>query len=133
MSKHGKTFSLLVTSPPWSSQAHITALNFAKSLIQKNHHLYRVFFYSDATTVGINSSVPPQDEFNLPQAWLDLSKQHNIDLVICISAGIKRGILNTAEQDRYSAASAPMTEGYELSGLGQLVDAIIQSDRVITF
>lgn len=133
MSNQSKTFSLLITSAPWSSQSHITALNFAQSLLAKQHKLYRVFFYSDATHVGIETGVTPQDETDLPQAWKALAAEHNIDLVICISAGIKRGILDTTEADRYEKSSATLKKGYELSGLGQLVDAIIQSDRVISF
>jgi len=133
MSDRCKTFSLLITSPPWSSQAHITALNFAKSIIKKNHTLYRVFFYSDATHAGTNSAVAPQDEQDLPMEWKELADKHNVDLVVCISAGIKRGILDTNEQSRYETPANTLNEGYELSGLGQLVDSIIHSDRVISF
>lgn len=133
MSDSCKTFSLLITSPPWSSQAHITALNFAKSIINKKHTLYRIFFYSDATHVGTNSAVAPQDEKDLPSEWKELAKEHNIDLVVCISAGIKRGVLDANEQSRYETPANTLREGYELSGLGQLVDAIIKSDRVVSF
>lgn len=133
MSNQSNTFSLLITSAPWSSQSHITALNFAKSLLQKQHKLYRVFFYADATHVGTNTGIAPQDEIDLPQAWQVLADQYNLDLVVCISAGIKRGILDSTEMERYEASSATLTPGFELSGLGQLVDAILQSDRVISF
>ncbi|GLQ31695.1 sulfurtransferase complex subunit TusD [Litoribrevibacter albus] len=133
MSDQSKTFSLFITSSPWSSQAHITALNFAKSIIKQNHKLYRVFFYGDATHVGTGAGVAPQDELDLPKEWQVLAEQNAVDLVICISAGIKRGILDSTEQTRYSAIASTINPGFELSGLGQMVDAIIQSDRVISF
>jgi tRNA 2-thiouridine synthesizing protein D len=133
MSDQGKSFSLLITSPPWSSQGHISALNFAKSLIKLNHSIYRVFFYGDATFAGNALTISPQDEMDIPSAWSELAEEHNIDLVICISAGIKRGILDETEQSRYEKPANSLIKPFELSGLGQLVDAIIHSDRVISF
>ncbi len=128
-----KTFSLLVTSSAWASQGHITALNFAKSVLKANHKIHRVFFYSDATQVANNSSVAPQDELNLSSEWTELATTNDIDLVTCISAAIKRGIIDSQEQTRYQTPANNLADGFNLSGLGQLVDAIIQSDRVVSF
>ncbi|GAA3934554.1 sulfurtransferase complex subunit TusD [Litoribacillus peritrichatus] len=128
-----KTFSLFISPSAWSSQAHSSALNFAQSALKANHSIYRVFFYSDATLCANNSTVAPQDELNIPLEWVRLAKEHKIDLVTCISAAIKRGILDETEQNRYAAETHNLSEEFSLSGLGQLVDAIIHSDRVISF
>lgn len=133
MSTNPKKFSLLVTSAAWSSQGHITALNFAKSLLSQGHSLYRVFFYADATHVGTASAVAPQDERDIPKEWQALASEHSTDLIICITAGLKRGIINESESHRYDISTDTLDNHFELSGLGQLVDAIIQSDRVVTF
>jgi tRNA 2-thiouridine synthesizing protein D len=126
-------FSIVVQSSPFSGQSPATALRFAKSLLKQGHELYRVFFYSDATLTASELISPPQDEVNLNKEWADLAKQHKLDVVVCIAAAVKRGVLDTNEAKRYEKSAANLDPAYELSGLGQLAEAIAVSDRVITF
>ncbi len=124
-------FSLAVYAPPYSSQASHTAYEFAKALLHKGHALHRIFFYHDGVHNASSLGTPPQDEFDLYQAWHNLAQQY--DLVICIAAALKRGILNSEEALRYNKPAHNINNSYSISGLGQLVDATITSDRVITF
>lgn len=124
-------FSLAVYSAPYSSQASYSAYQFALALLRQGHQLHRVFFYHDGVTNATELAVPPQDEFNLQQAWQTLTQEH--DLVICIAAALKRGILNKEEAKRYDKPSHNLAEGYALSGLGQLIEAAATSDRLISF
>lgn len=124
-------FSLAVYAPPYSSQASHTAYQFAMALLRKGHTLHRVFFYHDGVHNTTLLGTPPQDELDLYEAWSDLSQRH--DLVICIAAALKRGILNSEESLRYSKPAHNINNSYSVSGLGQLVDAAIMSDRLITF
>ena len=126
-------FSIVVQSSPFSGQSPATALRFAKSLLEQGHELYRVFFYSEATLTASELISPPQDEVNLNKEWADLAKQHKLDVVVCIAAAVKRGVLDTNEAKRYEKSAANIDPAYELSGLGQLAEAIAVSDRVITF
>jgi len=126
-------FSIVVQSSPFSGQSPATALRFAKSLLAQGHELYRVFFYSDATLISNQLISPPQDEINLPAEWSDLAEQYQLDLVVCIAAAVKRGVLNEGEAKRYSKKHSNLNTCFELSGLGQLADAIVNSDRVVTF
>ncbi len=126
-------FSLAIYAAPYTSQASATALKFAKSLLSEGHDVYRVFFYGDGVHNGSKLIAPPQDEVNLYLDWQVLAEQHSLDLVVCIAAALRRGILNPSEATRYSKETDNLGTPFELSGLGQLVDACVNSDRVITF
>jgi tRNA 2-thiouridine synthesizing protein D len=125
-------FSLAIYAPPSAQSSH-SAYDFAHALLAQGHQLYRVFFYHDAVYMGSKLVTPPQDETNHTARWQALSKMHNIDLVICIAAGLRRGVIDQKEADRYNKDSDNLAESFELSGLGQLVDAAVHSDRLITF
>ena len=126
-------FSIVIQSSPFSQQSTATAYRFAKSLLEQGHELYRVFFYADAVMTANSLIATPQDEQNLSQAWLELGQEHNLDLVVCIAAAVKRGVINEGEAKRYEKDASNLQQGFELSGLGQLAEAIAVSDRVVTF
>jgi len=126
-------FSLAIYAAPYSSQASDSAYRFALALLKNGHKLYRVFFYHDAVHNASALVTPQQDEINFPQNWQFLSKEHNVDLVVCIAAALKRGLLNTQEANRYDKPASNLAQGFDISGLGQLVDAAVISDRLITF
>ena len=126
-------FSLAIYAAPYTSQASDSAYRFALALLENGHTLYRVFFYQDGVHTSSSLTTPPQDEIHFTQNWQALARQHNIDLVVCIAAALKRGLLNQKEASRYDRPAFNLAEGFELSGLGQLVDATVMSDRLITF
>ncbi|WP_091385023.1 sulfurtransferase complex subunit TusD [Microbulbifer marinus] len=126
-------FSLAVYSAPHSAQAAASALRFARALLHEGHELYRVFFYCDGVHIGSSLSTPPQDELDLLAGWQALQQQHQLDLVVCIAAAQRRGVLSDSEANRLEKPAANLAPGFELAGLGQLADAVAQSDRLITF
>ncbi len=126
-------FSLAIYAAPYSSQASDSAYRFALALLESGHTLYRVFFYHDAVHAASSLITPPQDEIHLTQNWQAIAQKHNVDLVVCIAAALKRGLLNQQEATRHEKPAANLAEGFEISGLGQLVDAAVISDRLITF
>lgn len=126
-------FSLAVYSAPYSSQASYSAYQFAVAALNQGHKLHRVFFYQDGVHNATNLATPPQDEFNLPQAWERLVNDHDLDLVVCIAAALRRGILNEGEAKRYDKPSHNLASEFTISGLGQLVEAAVISDRLISF
>lgn len=127
------TFSLAVLAAPDSSAASFSAYKFAQALTQQDHKLLRVFFYHDGVHNASALISPPQDELNLNQAWQDLAQEHQVDLVVCIAAALRRGVINEEEAQRYNKNAANLSSGFTLSGLGQLVEAAIISDRLVTF
>lgn len=126
-------YSLLVLSSPSSGQAARSAALFAQAVIHRGHTLHRVFFMDEGVHVGSNNHVMPQDENNPVDLWAELADQHNVDLVLCVSSAIKRGLLDSSEAQRYEKGSATIHPAFVISGLGQLVDATAVSDRLLTF
>ncbi len=126
-------FSLAVYAAPYSSQASQTALYFARALFAAGHTIERVFFYQDGVHVANLLAAPPQDERNLTQEWQILAREHQFELAVCIAAALRRGVLDQQEAERYSKPSANLASGFQIAGLGQLLDAAVHSDRLITF
>jgi tRNA 2-thiouridine synthesizing protein D len=125
--------SLLVMGAPYDSQSAYTAYRYAKAALESNHELARIFFYQSGVHNGTNLATPPQDEFNLYKAWSQLQQDYDLDLVVCIAAAARRGVIDEGEMSRHQKEAYNLAPGFELSGLGQLVEAMATSDRFITF
>ena len=110
-----------------------TAAEFAQCVIARGHSIHRIFFLDAGTYTGAAATVLPQDEDNHIQPWINLAEQHAVELIVCISSALKRGILDDTEAERYDKPGATLHPAFSISGLGQLVDASINSDRMITF
>lgn len=125
-------FSLAIYAPP-SSQASYSAYQFARAVLEQGHSLYRLFFYHDAVYQGSELICTPQGEFDLSNTWRRLQEDYEIDVVFCIAASLKRGVIDENEASRYEKNTFNLSEKFELSGLGQLLDAAVMSDRLVTF
>ncbi|MCG8610978.1 MAG: sulfurtransferase complex subunit TusD [Pseudomonadales bacterium] len=125
-------FSILVTCPPQAQGAQ-SALKFAKASLNAGHELHRIFFYQDAVNLASTLQIIPRDEYNLNDEWSAFIAEYKLDAVVCIAAAVRRGVLDENEAKRYNTQGYNLSPQFELSGLGQLVDAMIVSDRMITF
>lgn len=110
-----------------------SAYKFVTAAIAAGHEVPRVFFYHDGVNVASRLSVPPQDERHIQQNWSALAKEHNVDLVVCIAAAQRRGMLDANEAERQGKDANNIAEGFRISGLGQLIEMGIQTDRLVTF
>lgn len=126
-------FALHITCAPYSKQGNLSGLNFARAVIEKGHTLTRVFFSSDGVQTGSQLTVIPQDEVDIPTAWSELAKTNGIELILCISACLRRGILDQDEAARYEQQTSNIRQPFIISGLGQLAEAAITNDRLVTF
>ncbi len=124
---------ILVNEGPYTHQASDTAYQFVKAALAKGHQIYRVFFYHDGVNNGTRLTVPPQDDRNIVKRWSELAAQHDLDLVICIAAAQRRGLLDASESRRHGKDANNIAAGFRISGLGQLIEAGIQADRMIVF
>ena len=124
---------VLVNEGPYPHEASDTAYNFVKAAIEKGHEIYRVFFYHDGVNNSTRLTEPPRDDRNIVARWSELAKAHNIDMVVCIAAAQRRGIMDENEAKRQGKDANNIAEGFRISGLGQLVEAGIQCDRLVTF
>ena len=126
-------FSIIVQAPPVQTQGAETALRFARAVLAAGHRIHRVFFYRDGVHNGSALSCTPQDETSIPAQWQALAQEHKLDLVVCIAAAVRRGLIDQNEAKRYGQIHWNLAPEFELSGLGQLVEATLMSDRVVTF
>ena len=126
-------FALLLRAGPASTQTSWTALHFARAAVAADHRIRRVFFQGDGVYNASSLLVPPQGTEDISLEWSTLGRQHDIDLVVCVSSALQRGILDAGEADRYERSTSNLREGFVISGLGQLVEAALESDRLITF
>ena len=53
--------------------------------------------------------------------------------MLCVAAAQRRGILDADEAKRNGKDGDNIAPGFRISGLGQLIEAGIQSDRVVVF
>ncbi|KAA0973009.1 sulfurtransferase complex subunit TusD [Pseudomonas sp. ANT_H12B] len=109
------------------------ALLFAQAALAGGHEIVRLFFYQDGVYNACGSVVTPQDEQDLPKQWRNFVTEHQLDGVVCIAAALRRGALNEEEAKRYQREAVAVGAPWELSGLGQLHDAVQDADRLICF
>ncbi|NNA11220.1 sulfurtransferase complex subunit TusD [Pseudomonas lundensis] len=109
------------------------ALRFAEAVLAGGHEIVRLFFYQDGVYSASCNIVTPQDEPDLAQQWAAFVSEHQLDGVVCIAAALRRGVLNEAEATRYQRSAVNLTAPWDLSGLGQLHDAIQAADRLVCF
>ncbi|HEY0964119.1 MAG TPA: sulfurtransferase complex subunit TusD [Pseudomonadales bacterium] len=127
------SFTLIIHGAPYSSQAALSALHFCEAALTAGHRIHRLFFFQDGVHNGSALIVPPQDEFHIPRAWQQLIQQHGIDAVVCASSALKRGVLSDDEAARYEKAGGNLLPGFVIGGLGQLIEGIAHSDRLLNF
>lgn len=126
-------FTIQINTGPYTHQASDTAYQFVCAALADGHQIHRVFFYHDGVNNGTMLGVPPQDERNLTQLWSGLAQQHGIDLVICVAAAQRRGVLDEREANRHGKAFGNLAPEFHISGLGQLIEAAMLADRLLVF
>ena len=115
-------FGILVNEGPYQHQASDSAYQFVVAALAKGHEIYRVFFYNDGVNNATKYTEPPQDDRHIVNRWSKLAEQYQVDLVVCVAAALRRGIKDEL-----------LAPGFRISGLGQLVEAGIEGDRLVVF
>jgi tRNA 2-thiouridine synthesizing protein D len=126
-------FGIVVNEGPYTHQAVDTAYQFTKAALEKGHEIVRVFFYHDGVNNGTRLTTPPQDERNIVKRWSELAQQHKLDLVVCVAAAQRRGIVDPDEAKRHGKNADNIAAGFRISGLGQLIEAGVLADRLVAF
>ena len=114
--------TIQVNEGPYQHQSADSAYFFTKAALEKGHEIFRVFFYHDGVNNGTRLTTPPQDDRNIVNRWSELAKAHDLDMVVCVAAALRRGIKDEV-----------LDQGFRISGLGQLVEAGIKADRLVVF
>jgi len=116
---HPLRINLLVQGAPFTTGAAATALHFARAVTAAGHQIGRVFFYKDAVAIGNRFAA----DGGVRSGWTELAAAAGIELAICVAAAGRRGI-----KDGHSLA-----DGFAIVGLGQLIEAMEESDRLVSF
>ncbi len=124
--------NLIVNGAVYSSQTAYSAYCFAKQAVVK-HQVTQVFFYQDGVTQANSLSSPLADEFDAVQAWAELAEQYNIDLVVCISAAERRGVIDDEQREEFAKPAANLHAKFRIQGLGAMHDATLSADRTVSF
>ena len=125
--------SIQVNEGPYQQQASDTAYQFTKAALAAGHEIFRVFFYHDGVNNATKLAVPPQDDRDIPKLWSALAKENDLDMVVCIAAAQRRGMMDADEAKRQGFEDNNLIEGFRISGLGQLIEAGVESDRLVVF
>lgn len=125
-------FAIALLAGPQDPAAR-SALSFAQAVVQRGHAISHLFFYRDAVHLANALAVHPQDEADLHGEWLAFISEHELDAVVCIAASLKRGVLDPREAARWNKPASNTGEPWQLSGLGQWIEALQVADRAVTF
>ena len=109
---------IVVNEGPYTHQASDTAYQFTKAALEKGHQIFRVFFYHDGVNNGTRLTTPPQDDRNIVNRWSKLAEEHKLDLVVCVAAAQRRGIVDEGEAKRNGKDATNLAPGFRISGLG---------------
>ncbi|RMA81076.1 sulfurtransferase complex subunit TusD [Umboniibacter marinipuniceus] len=126
-------FSLLISCAPQLSEMHHNALSFAQAVLDSGHTLESVFFWGEGTSTALKTSVSPRDEHDAATLWRDIAALGGTDLNVCIASATRRGILNKSEAKRHDLPDATVASGFNIVGLGALIEAELSADRVVRF
>jgi tRNA 2-thiouridine synthesizing protein D len=125
--------SIAVHGDAATSESPSLALRFARAAIAKGHRIHRVFFYHAGVALANSLVVQPQGETDVADAWAAFAREHDIELAVCVAAALRRGVLSDEDAERYARIASNVKPPFRIVGLGQWVDAIVESDRVVTF
>lgn len=116
------SYILTLHGLPWSHQSIATAIDFAKVAIKNGKQIKAFFLYQDAVLNALPNLDIPSDELNGQQLLVDFQKEHDIPLLLCVTAAEKRGIsLNH------------VAEGFTIAGLAEFAELTSHTDKVVQF
>jgi tRNA 2-thiouridine synthesizing protein D len=125
--------AVVVSGAPYGTQGASSAYQFCASAIRAGHQIIGVFFYQDGVLNASQLVSPASDEINLPDCWAQLATQHKFPLEVCVSASLRRGIVNQVEAGQLSLTQFNLKAPFILSGLGQLAELSASADRLVQF
>ena len=125
--------SIQINASPYQYQAADTAWHFIEAAIASGHDIYRVFFYHDGIFNACRDSRPPGDERDIVKRSTALQAEKGVDLVVCVSSAQRRGLLEKTVAHKVSGYENALADGFRIAGFGLLMEAVIESDRHVTF
>jgi tRNA 2-thiouridine synthesizing protein D len=126
-------FVIQVNSGPYQSGGSDTAYQFIRAAQQAGHEILRVFFYHDGVHNASARATAPEDEQQPARRWSALAAETGVDLVVCISAAQRRGLVGPDAEVGVASEDTGLAPGFRIAGLGLWVDACLKADRFLVF
>lgn len=125
--------ALLVQGDPASARSSPAAIAFAEAALAAGHGIARVFFYGDGVRHGDATACADPRAADTAHRWRALARDSGVELICCVGSAEQRGLRDRRSAELEGAGEPNLLEGFELSGLGQLVDATLRADRLVVF
>jgi len=126
-------YAIQINASPNQSNEGETAYQFIKMALEMGNEIVRVFFYKEGVYHAFRYITPPDDEINSAKRWSELAEKYQVDLVVCISAAQRRGLLESIEAKRQGKTECDVADGFRIAGLGLWVEAMLVADRFLEF
>ncbi|ABM05127.1 intracellular sulfur oxidation protein of DsrE family protein [Psychromonas ingrahamii 37] len=126
-------FSIVVSGAPYGTESGSSAYQFCAAAISAGHQIAGVFFYQEGVLNASQLVSPASDEINLPTLWAALAGEYQFPLEVCVSAALRRGIINQQEAVQLGLTQFNLQAPFVLSGLGQLAELSANCDRLVQF
>lgn len=109
------------------------ALRYARSfLAEYDSKELELFFYADGASFANRLSWQTADQHHLGKQWQDLAKNYSLDLPVCVSTALARGITDQDNAQRHQLTADNLADGFRLVGLTDLIMKM-NNHKVIQF
>lgn len=125
-------FCLLILGAPGSATTR-SAYRFTQAALGQGHQISRLFFYHDGVHNASALTSPPRDEEHASRDWAELIRKHQLAATVCVASGVRKGMVDDIQAQRLGRQQGNTRREFEVAGLGDLVSAAADADRVITF
>lgn len=111
---------VIVNESPWGSGLALAASRFVQAALEAQVEVSAVFFREDGIYHLLEGETTDAGTHDLAATWSKLS----------VTAGVRLLLCRSSRQRRLAAAPAST---FEESGLTEMFEMMLQSDRVVTF
>lgn len=126
-------YSVLITTSPFHGDSAIRALAFIEGAIANGDTINNIFFYGDGVYHTNNLMLQTGDSHFAHGDWKHLATNHDIQLLVCITAAVKRGIVSQQEAHENGIGFANLHAPFEQAGLGEFFTALHECKRLVQF
>ncbi|WP_296403697.1 sulfurtransferase complex subunit TusD [Psychrobacter sp.] len=127
------TLLLINADPSQGIACH--AYRYAKAFLESGYQSDKlnIFFYGEAAHTANILRWQTADRTNLTQLWSQLSLAYQLNLPVCVSTALTRGVTDNDNAGRHQLDSSNLASGFKLVGLGELAEQLSKADKVISF
>lgn len=113
-------FLVVVNESPWGSGLALAACRFVQAAIDSGIHIKAVFFREEGVYNALSGEATDALTPDLTAAWVELGSTASVRLLLCRSSRLRR-------------IPATKISPFEDSGLTEMIELMLESDRVVTF